>query len=77
MIMQAVQSSNIKGVGYDPDAQELVVEFNKGGRYKYKGVPPHVYAQLLEADSVGRYFATEIRNKYETEKLQEPQAGQE
>ena len=52
MEMQSVKSSNVSAVGYDEENKTLTVEFRSGGIYQYAGVPPEMYADLLEADSV-------------------------
>ncbi|MGI5938045.1 KTSC domain-containing protein, partial [Methanoculleus thermophilus] len=56
MQRQAVESTNIKSVGYDPEDEVLEVEFHSGGVYHYVGVPAEVYEGLLNARSKGRYF---------------------
>ena len=69
MELHPVKSSNIKAVGYDPDAQRLVVEFHTGKKYAYRDVSPEVHEAFLGAKSIGLYFGLNIRNKYAAEKL--------
>ena len=69
MQRQAVESTNIKSVGYDPEDEILEVEFHSGGVYHYVGVPPAVYEGLLAARSTGRYFGDFIRLRYPYEKV--------
>lgn len=64
MQMTAVQSSQILAVGYDPATQDLAVEFPKSGVYTYHGVPDHVHAELMAAESVGKAFAALIKPTY-------------
>ncbi|MGE5620703.1 MAG: KTSC domain-containing protein [Sphingomonadaceae bacterium] len=64
MKRQRVESSNLRSVGYDEAQQILEIEFWSGGVYRYYGVPPEVYRELLEASSKGRYFLSKIRNEY-------------
>lgn len=52
----AVSSRSLRAIGYDPDAQALEVEFQNGSRYRYEQVPAETVAELLAADSLGRYF---------------------
>lgn len=52
----AVQSSNVKSVGFDRDANLLEVEFASGGIYQYADVKPEEYAALLAAESKGRHL---------------------
>lgn len=62
--MEPVDSSNIAAVGYDGETSTLVVEFNNGRTYRYGGVPKGEYENLLNAGSVGQYFAYNIRNVF-------------
>ena len=60
----AVESSNLKSAGYDPESQVLEVEFSSGSVYQYTDVPASVYRELLDADSKGSYFNAHIRVAY-------------
>ena len=60
----SVSSSNIASVGYDDASQNLEVEFLTGAIYEYYGVPGSVYQELVNASSVGGYFAQRIKNTY-------------
>lgn len=62
-----VTSSNIASMGYDDGTME--VEFNNGGVYQYKDVPESIYNQCFNASSVGAFFAANIKNNYEWEKI--------
>ena len=64
-----VKSSNIKKVGWDEDG--LIVEYMSGSKYRYKKVPRDMYDQFLESDSKGRFMNSNIKNKYEYERLAE------
>ncbi len=59
-----VQSSVIASVAYDDATRVLEVKFRSGRLYSYFEVPPHVVAELLTADSAGRYFNEQIRPNY-------------
>lgn len=59
-----VSSSNIASVGFDESNQVLEVEFISGSIYEYYGVPAHVFRELIEAPSVGGYFAQRVRNAF-------------
>lgn len=63
------KSSEIASVGYDETDHVLEVEFSRGGVYQYRpsgrhpnGVPPDLAQGMLTADSVGSYFAQNIKN---------------
>lgn len=57
----------INSIGYDPEAQTLDVEFKTGATYTYGGVPQSEYDNLMSAQSVGKYFAANIKNVYRVE----------
>lgn len=73
MQLTPVKSSNIKAVGYDASTKTLAVEF-PGGVYHFNDVPADVHAGLVGAESVGKYFASNIRGKFGSTK-QEPPRG--
>lgn len=66
-IMQEVESSNIAKIGYADGV--LMLEFKRGGLYKYMGVPYQVYEDMLCAESVGKFFHSDINNKYSFERV--------
>ena len=70
MDRQGVESSMIRGVGYDPSELVLEVEFAGGSVYQYAGVPSEVHDELLAAESVGKAFGTLIKSQdYEFKKI--------
>lgn len=69
MKRQLVKSSNLASIGYDPINQILEVEFKKGGIYQYFEVPESVFEELMNANSHGVYFSSNIRNEYEFSKV--------
>ena len=69
MKRRVVDSSNLASVGYDAKMKILEIEFNHGGIYQYFDVPKDVFAELMDADSHGRYFVHNIRDDYECIKL--------
>ena len=64
--MTPVSSSNLSAVGYDPEAQEMTIEFQSGARYVYSGVPAEVAEELRTSSSPGSYFYRNVRNQYST-----------
>lgn len=65
-----VKSSQIRSIGYDAALSNLIVEFNpRGTLYLYANVPPEVHAELMAAESVGKYFNAKIKGAYEFFKL--------
>jgi len=59
-----VESSFIRGVGYDPVSETLEIELANGRIYQYFEVAPAVYEAMLEAESKGRYFNENISGVY-------------
>ena len=66
-----VASSVIAEVRYDEEHAFLEVHFHNGRLYRYRDVPPDEYEALIHADSVGRYFNQEIRQRYRVLKKKE------
>lgn len=60
-----LSSTCLRHVAYDSRARVLDVEFRRGGRYRYLGVPSTRAGALLASPSLGRYFAHEIRGRYD------------
>ena len=65
MEMTPVTSSLLKAVAYDPEKEELHVEFHKGGTYVYRGVPQRNYDAMMEDPSAGGYFIQNIKGRFE------------
>ena len=59
-----VTSASLAAVGFDSATQTLEVEFQNERIYRYYGVPYAVFADLEQADSKGRFFNSQIRNRY-------------
>lgn len=64
-----VESSAIQEIDYDRDKAKLMVRFQSGERYVYVGVPGEVHRSFVEADSKGRFFQAEIRDRYPYNRL--------
>lgn len=64
-----VESSTIDEMYYDLLERKLIVTFKNGSKYQYDGVPEDVFKELISTESIGKYFASNIRNKYTTTKL--------
>ncbi len=59
-----IDSTSLASIGYDPSHRVLEVEFHGGRIYRYLGVPPRRYEELLHADSAGRFLNTRIKGVY-------------
>lgn len=71
----AVTSSQIKSVGYDPASRTLEVEFTKGAVYQYFDVPEAMYRDLIEAESIGKYFNQFIKYGKEYKRIPQQTEG--
>ncbi len=67
--MQPVVSSNVSAVGYDDEAETLIVEFVKGSTYEYRGVPRNLYEALLASQSVGGFLNANIKGAFPYDKV--------
>lgn len=68
VIESLFSSSNILASSYNKDTRELILTFNKGGRYKYLDVSFNDYTRFEIAESQGSVFYSHI-NKHSSEKL--------
>ncbi len=69
-----VKSEVIHAVGFVPtDASvgDLVLVLTSGRMYLYADVPILAHAELLNAESIGKYFNQSIRGKFETVELEQ------
>jgi hypothetical protein len=64
MERQAVSSSSLASIGYDPQSEKLEIEFKNQTIYEYYNVPQVIYDQLMAAPSHGSYFSANIRNVF-------------
>ncbi len=62
--MIKVSSSHLELVGYNPFDKILRIQFRDGSIYDYQNVPEHVFWNLMNAASHGRYHAAHIKTKY-------------
>lgn len=60
-----VNSSNIHSIGYDAETATLAVEFSSKRVYLYRNVPQELADSLNEAESVGKWFYNNIKNRPE------------
>jgi hypothetical protein len=64
-----VDSTAIQEIDYDEDRAKLLVRFASGERYVYVGVPGEVHRSFCGAESKGRFFQAEIRDRYPYNRL--------
>jgi hypothetical protein len=64
-----VTSNNLSSAGFDEETQTLEVEFKNGSLYRFSGCSLQEFQGLMNADSKGKYFNANIRNRYPYIKL--------
>ena len=68
-IVSIYESSNIYKSVYNFLDNDLYITFNNGNIYKYMNVDMLTFLRLQEAQSIGKFFASEIKNKFNVEKI--------
>ncbi|MGQ0812813.1 MAG: KTSC domain-containing protein [Nitrospiraceae bacterium] len=69
MKLISVDSSSVRGVGYEEDRHILYVQFIDGEVYEYFGVPVGDFIDLLHAKSIGWFVNKRIKPYYDYRKL--------
>ena len=69
MLRHKVDSSEFRSVGYHLPTSTLETEYQSGDIYRYFKVPARLVLEMLQADSIGRYFNTHIRPKFRYKKV--------
>ena len=69
MKRRRVQSSAIRSIGYDAEAQAIEVEFVNGRIYRYLDVPEFLHRGFTLASSKGEYFRRRINNRFRCEEV--------
>jgi hypothetical protein len=64
-----VESTAIREIDYDAERAKLLVRFASGEQYVYVGVPGEVHRSFVDAESKGRFFQAEIRDRYPFNRL--------
>ena len=70
---KAVESSVFTSAAYRPEARQLYLRFHDGDIYRYFDCTVEMYEAFLAAESKGRYFAWQIRNRLRYEQVRYPQ----
>ncbi len=63
-------SGTLAAVTYDATAATLDVEFRKGGVYRYFMIPRAVVERLVQADSPGHVYVTEVRGRFSEQRVE-------
>jgi hypothetical protein len=70
--LQAFASTNLAALGYNAEKKILAVQFKSGAIYHYADIPLKLALGFLQTDSVGRYYATQIKGKYPGQRMTGP-----
>lgn len=62
--MVPVDSSAVSHVGFEPETSVLWITYTSNRTYRYVGVPAETHAQLMRADSVGKFIGTIIKPNF-------------
>lgn len=66
MYTYKMESSAIEKIEYNPESLRLSVYFtNNPTRYNFDNVPAVLVEQFRTAESAGKFYNSEIRNKYQ------------
>lgn len=60
----AIDSSNLRSVGYSSDRRVLAIEFGSGLVLHYDNVPAELFEEFGQAESRGRFYAHRIKGKF-------------
>lgn len=66
---RARDSLCVESIDFDPETEELTVNFQQRGSYLYSGVPLNVMVEFGSAYSMGTYFNLYIRDQYSFERI--------
>lgn len=69
LIINEIESSNIKKTIYDTGEEKLTVTFKNDIKYEYQKVPHSIYTKFRMAESQGGFFNKEIAKKYTYKKI--------
>lgn len=71
MRRRAVNSSALQSIGYDAEKHILELEFRDNGDvWQYFNFKPAAYKKFVNSQSLGNFFATRIKGKYDEEKVE-------
>ena len=69
MERKRVNSSKIRGVGYESKSQLMEIEFSDGKIVQYRGVSQEVHRQFMAAPSPTSFFEDKIDESFPSTRL--------
>jgi len=70
LIINEIESSNLKKTIYDTSSKTLTTTFNNGLIYEYQEVPHSIYTKFRMAKSQGSFFSKEIAKNFKYKKIE-------
>ncbi len=70
--LEAVESSNLQAIGYNPKKLIVAVQFKAGTIYHYAGFTGEDALAFYGAESKGRYYSQHIRGKLTGQRMTGP-----
>ncbi len=64
-----VKSRILHSVGYDEIQKILEIQFQTGMVYRYAGVPPKVFADLMRSEEIYKYFSAKVRPRFSAKQV--------
>lgn len=64
MKMYNKSSSTLSAIGYDSDANILLIKFKNGDLFEYHDVPQYVFKGLMNSESVDSYILKILQDNY-------------
>lgn len=64
-----LNSTSIQKFEYQSNLKMLIITFNTGKTYAYHGVSMTIFEDFTRAQSKGKFFSANIRDKYVTVKI--------
>ena len=71
----SVASTTLVSAAYLSDRALLELQFSDGTLYRFFDVPASCFQQLLTSDSKGRYFNSNIRNRFRHQRVSPDDGG--
>jgi len=69
IVMEPVESSNLRARGYSEGQRILAVEFKSGAVFHFSDVPIGMWERFRDAPSAGSFFAHHIRGQFPSVKM--------
>ncbi len=69
MDLIAINSTLISRIGYDPNEETLIIQFQNGTYYQYSNMSEQMYNNMMESKSIGKYFTAYVKNSFPYKKI--------